>query len=80
MANKLVVKVTFKENDPFDSEVINALSQEKNKAGFVRKAVFCYVKGLRGNHSVYTAPDQQNAPVSGANEEINKKLAQLIDL
>ncbi len=80
MANKLVIKVTFKENDPFDSEVIDTLSKEKNKAGFVRKAVFCYLKGLRGNHSVHTEPDQQGAPASGANEGINKKLTKLVDL
>jgi len=44
--DKLTVKVTFSSKDPMDAEVIPVLREQKKKAGFIRTAVFCYVKGV----------------------------------
>jgi len=76
MGNKLSVKVTFNDGDPFDSDIIPVLMKEKNKAGFLRKAVFCFIRGLG-------AP-QPNIAVSQPNKvekdrEINDKLSKLTD-
>jgi len=44
--DKLTVKVTFSSKDPMDVEVIPVLKEQTKRAGFIRTAVFCYVKGV----------------------------------
>jgi hypothetical protein len=76
MRNKLSVKVTLNSNDPFDSEIIQVVEKEKNRAGFFRKAVFCYIRGL-GQPQPVSSP----SPPGGNQKdtEINEKISKLTD-
>jgi hypothetical protein len=76
MGNKLSVKVTLNGDDPFDAEIIQALEKEKNRAGFFRKAVFCFIRGLGGSQPVISAAPTANRE---KDREINKKLSKLTD-
>lgn len=76
MKNRMSVKVTFNYKDPFDAEIIPILLKETNRAGFLRKAVFCFVRGL--------GMPQTQVPVlsdgqSKKERQINEKLAKLTD-
>lgn len=77
MRNKIAVKITLNRDDPFDSEIIRALEKEKNRAGFLRKAVFCYIRGLA------PAPQPIAAAAPSAKTEkdrkINDKLSKLAE-
>ncbi|OGP25127.1 MAG: hypothetical protein A2X99_10795 [Deltaproteobacteria bacterium GWB2_55_19] len=42
----LVVKVTFSSLNTIDAEIIPILEKQRNKASYVRKAIFCHIKGL----------------------------------
>ena len=76
MKNKMSVKVTFNDNDPFDAEIIPFLLKEKNRAGFLRKAVFCFVRGL----ALPQAPVSVSSTGQGKKDrEINEKLSKLTD-
>jgi hypothetical protein len=76
MGNKVSVKVTLNGNDPFDSEIIHAIEKEKNRAGFFRKAVFCYVRGLGHPHPVESSPPPGRTE---KDREINDKLSKLTE-
>lgn len=77
MSRKIAVKVTLNTNDPFDSEIIRALEGERNRAGFFRKAVFCYIRGLGTQQPAMPGP----GPAKTEKERlINDKLARLTDL
>ena len=75
MKNKLSVKVTLNGNDPFDSEIIRAIEKEKNRAGFFRKAVFCYIRGLGQINPGTPSPPRRTEK----DREINDKLAKLAE-
>jgi hypothetical protein len=75
MGNKMAVKVTFNSDDPFDAEIIPALVKEKNKAGFIRKALFCFIRAL-GAHPSVSAEPARNAE---RDKELNKRLSKLTD-
>jgi hypothetical protein len=71
------VKLTLSATDPFDSEIILVLEKEKNKAGYIRKAVFCYIKGL-GIQQVNT---QHASPKPKERDRaLDNKLSKLTDL
>ena len=42
----LVVKVTFSSLNTIDAEIIPILEKQMNKSSYVRKAIFCHIKGL----------------------------------
>lgn len=58
--DKLTVKVTFSIKDPMDAEVIPVLMGQKKRAGFIRTAVFCYVKGVSSRRDP-PSPQQTSA-------------------
>jgi hypothetical protein len=76
MKNKLSVKVTLNSNDPFDSEILRAIEKEKNRAGFFRKAVFCYIRGLGQTQPVASSPPTGRTE---KDREINDKLSKLTE-
>ena len=75
MANKLAVKVIFNDHDPFDAKIIPVLMNEKNKAGFVRKAVFCFIRSLAATSNNPAFP----AIKKDKDHAINEKLSKLTD-
>jgi hypothetical protein len=77
MKNKIAVKITLKSTDPFDSEIIQALEREKNKAAFIRKAVFCYIKGPGAQPA---AASQPRTKTTEKDKDLNNKLSKLMDL
>lgn len=76
MRNKLSVKVTLNGNDPFDCEIIRALEKERNRAGFFRKAVFCYIRGLVQPQPAVSLPLPGRAE---KDRQINDKLSKLAE-
>ena len=77
MKNRIAVKVTLNVTDPFDNEIIQVLDREKNKAGFIRKATFCYIKGLGAQSVVF--PETQLISTA-RDKELTNKLSKLADL
>lgn len=53
----LVVKVTFSSLNTIDAEIIPVLERQRNKASYVRKAIFCHIKGLSNKR-----PDEDIKP------------------
>jgi len=64
--DKLTVKVTFSSKDPMDAEVIPVLREQKKKAGFIRTAVFCYVKGVSPRRDALPPQSPHTAEASEA--------------
>lgn len=46
---KLTVKITFSGLNPIDAEIIPVLMEKKKKCGFIRLAIYSYIKGLDTN-------------------------------
>jgi hypothetical protein len=77
MKNKESVKLTLRASDPFDQEIIQALAKEKNKAAFIRKAAFCYIRGLASQSG---SVHQTQPKAKEKDHELNNKLSKLADL
>ena len=77
MKSRMAVKVTFKPGDPFDTEIINVLEHEKNKAGFIRKAVFCFIRGLETKNGPVVLKPREDSEQETA---INKKISKLTEI
>lgn len=75
--DKITVKVTFSGIDPFDAEVIPVLKGQKKKAGFIRTAVFCYVKGLNSRNGEAAA---EKPRLAEEDLKLGKKISKLEDL
>ena len=73
MKGKLTVKVTFRASDPFDADIIGVLQDEKNKSAYIRKALFCFIRGM-GQSQSSSLPDAK--PVQ-KDRELNEKLSKL---
>ena len=43
---KLSVKITFSSLNPMDAEIIPILMAKRKKCGFIRLALYSYIKGL----------------------------------
>lgn len=46
---KLSVKITFSSLNPIDAEIIPVLMAKRKKCGFIRLAIYSYIKGLDNN-------------------------------
>lgn len=77
MRRKISVKITLNPSDPFDSEIVQALEKEKNRAGFIRKAVFCYIRGLGVTQPARPIPPPERTE---KDKLLDTKLSKLVEL
>jgi len=75
--DKLTVKVTFSSKDFMDAEAIPVLMKQKKRAGFIRTAVFCYIKGYTRTYETTVIADPQKAE---RNDKLDSKVSMLAKL
>jgi len=71
---KLSVKITFSGLNPIDAEIIPILMAKRKKCGFIRLAIYSYIKGLTNNTFV-----AQRQPTE-EDLKLRRKISKLEDL
>lgn len=71
---KLSVKITFSSLNPIDAEIIPVLTAKRKKCGFIRLAIYSYIKGLDNN--AFTAKRQPTEE----DLKLRSKISKLEDL